>query len=185
MVKKFIGFIALVMAIVIMPMGVDAAGLNTKCEKSCPTEGGKCTSTCKITVEGNTTSMTSFTADLQVVGNGVTVTSLTPGDGWQKVAPTDTELKGSNIPINFVSATGVTTADFTLATITLEIESSAADCSLKLANPSVGSEVTIEIETTTETKTGAALPIAIIGCGIIGAGLIYSVTKKNKKMYKI
>ena len=42
-----------------------------------------------------------------------------------------------------------------------------------------------EIETTTETKTGAALPIAIIGCGVIGAGLIYSVTKKNKKMYKI
>ena len=38
--------------------------------------------------------MTSFTADLQVVGSGVTVTSLTPGDGWQKVAPIDTELKG-------------------------------------------------------------------------------------------
>ena len=185
MVKKIIGFIALVMAVVLMPMGVEAAELKTKCEKSCPTENGTCTSTCTITVEGNTATMTTFTGNLEVVGTGVTVKSFTAGEGWQKVSPTDTELANSTIPISFVAASGITSSNFTLATITLEIESAATDCSLRLKNPSVGSEITVEIKTTTETKTGAALPIAIIGCGVIGAGVIYSVTKKNKKMYKI
>ena len=184
--KKFISFIALVIAIIIVPMGAKAATIVPKCEKSCPTEGGKCTSTCKINVEGNTTEINSFSATLQVLGNGVTVKSLTPGDGWQKVSPSDAELAGTSIPLSLIANNGnITASNFTLATFTLELESSAADCSLKVTNPSIGSEVTIEIETTTETKTGAALPIAIIGCGVIGAGLIYSVTKKNKKMYKI
>ena len=58
--KKIISFIALVMAIIIIPMGVDAATIVPKCEKSCPTEGGKCTSTCKINVEGNTAEINSF-----------------------------------------------------------------------------------------------------------------------------
>ena len=128
--------------------------------------------------------MTSFTADLQVVGSGVTVTSLTPGDGWQKVAPTDTELKGSNIPINFVSATGVTTADFTLATITLEIESSAADCSLKLANPSVGSEVTIEIETTTDPVLSREDAIAILNTPDEELDQLIAQAEKLRRKYK-
>ena len=183
--KKFISFIALVMAIVIIPMGVDAASIVPKCEKSCPTEGGKCTSTCKINVEGNTAEINSFSATLEIVGSGVTVKSLTPGDGWQKISPSDAELSGTSIPLSLIASNNITASNFTLATFTLEIESSAADCSLRISNPTTGSEVTVEIETTTETKTGAALPIAIIGCGVIGAGLIYSVTKKNKKMYKI
>ena len=185
MVKKFIRFIALVMAIVIMPMGVNATSLDNKCSKSCPTSEGKCTSTCTISVKDNNATMTTFQANLVVVGEGATITSFTPGDGWTKVSPTDSDLANSTIPINFVSTDGVTESNFTLATITLELESSAADCSLRLTNPSVGNEVTVTIETTTETKTGAALPIAIIGCGVIGAGVIYSVTKKNKKIYKI
>ncbi len=183
--KKIISFIALVMAMVIIPISVDAASIVPKCEKSCPTEGGKCTSTCKITIEGNTAEINQFSATLEIVGKGVTVKSLKAGDGWTKVSPSDTELSGTTIPLSFIATNNITASNFTLATVSLEIESSEADCSLKLSNPSVGSEVTIEIETTTETKTGAALPIAIIGCGVIGAGLIYSVTKKNKKIYKI
>ena len=49
----------------------------------------------------------------------------------------------------------------------------------------IGSEVTVEITTTTETKTGASLPIAIIAVGVVGATVIYATTKKNKKLYKI
>ena len=185
MVKKFIGLVALLLAVVVMPISVNAASLQTKCDKSCPTEDGKCTATCTITVEGNTASMTTFSGTLEIVGDGVTVKTFAPGEGWTKVSPTDAELASKSIPISFMSTSGVTTANFTLATITLELESKATDCSLRLKNPSVGSEVTVEIKTTTETKTGASLPIAIIAVGAVGAVVIYATTKKNKKIYKI
>ena len=183
--KKIFGFIALVMAVSLLPMGAKAASVLPKCDKSCPTEDGKCTATCTISVQGNTSTLTTFTSEVLITGDGVTVKSFDAGDGWTKVSPTDTELSGKSIPVSLVSTDGVKAENFTLATFTLELESSAADCSLKISNPSVGSEVTVEIETTTETKTGAALPIAIIVFGAVGAGVIYSVTKKNKKMYKI
>ncbi len=182
--KKFFCFIALVMAVGMLPLGVDAATLQTKCDKSCPNESGKCTSTCKITAEGNNTTLSSFTAELQILNDGVTVKDFNVGDGWEIMTPTDTDLASKNIPISLVSTTGVSSSNFTVATFTLEIEQDA-NCSLKLSNPSIGNEVTIEIETTTETKTGAALPIAIIAVGALGAVVIYNVTKKNKKMYKI
>ncbi len=185
MVKKLIGIVAIAIALVIMPLGVSAAQIKPSCDKSCPSENGKCTSTCKITVEGNTSTLTTFTANLEILGEGVTVKSFTPGDGWTKISPTDTELAGTTIPISFMSATGVTTSNFTLATFTLELESAATNCSLNLKNPSVGSEVTVDIKTTTETKTGASLPIAIIAVGVVGAVVIYATTKKNKKIYKI
>lgn len=183
--KKIIGFIAIVMAVGLLPIGVEAAKIVPKCEKSCPTENGKCTSACKLTVEGNTQTLTSFEAELQLAGSGVTVKDFKVGDGWTKVSPTDTELAGTKIPISFVSTDGVSAENFVLATFTLELDSATTDCSLTVSKPTVGSEVTIEIETTTETKTGAALPIAIIAVGVVGATVIYSVTKKNKKMYKI
>ena len=184
--KKIIGFIALVMALVIAPIEAQADGnIVPKCEKSCPTEGGKCTQTCKINVEGNDTSLTTVTAQLNISGSGVTVKSFDAGDGWQVVSPTSTEMSGTSIPISLVSTTGISSANFTLATFTLEVESSTTDCSLKISNPSIGSEVTVEVETTTETKTGATLPLAIVGCGLVGVVVIYSLTKKNKKMYKI
>ena len=181
MVKKLTGLVALIVALLVMPTMVSATSLKTTCDKSCPTEDGKCTATCTIKIEENTT----FTGDLEIVGDGVTVTSFTAGEGWTKVSPTDAELSGKTLPISLMSTAGVSDANFTLATITLELESKAADCSLKLKNPSAGSEVTVEITTTTETKTGASLPIAIIAVGVVGATVIYATTKKNKKLYKI
>ena len=185
MVKKLTGLVALIVALLVMPTMVSATSLKTTCDKSCPTEDGKCTATCTIKIEENTTSMTTFTGDLEIVGDGVTVTSFAAGEGWTKVSPTDAELSGKTLPISLMSTAGVSDANFTLATITLELESKAADCSLKLKNPSAGSEVTVEITTTTETKTGASLPIAIIAVGVVGATVIYATTKKNKKLYKI
>lgn len=183
--KKFLGLIAIAMAVVLLPMSASAESLKTTCDKSCPTTEGKCTSTCTIKVEGNTTAMKTFTSTLEVVGEGVTVKSLTAGEGWTKVSPTDADLKGNSIPLSLVSATGVTEENFTLATFTLELESAAADCTLKLKEPSAGSEITVTIETTTETKTGASLPIAIALVGITGAVVIYATSKKSKKIYKI
>ena len=172
MLKKLLGVIALSM-VLLLPVKAGAATINPKCEKSCPTENGKCTSVCTLT---------EFKATLDIVGDGVTVTKITPGTGWTNLTASTT---GKSIPLDFLASTAVTTSDFVLATINLELESSATNCSLKLSNPSVGTEVTTVIETTTETKTGATLPLAIIACGAVVAVVIYGATKKNKKMYKI
>ena len=181
MLKKLLGVIALSM-VLLLPVKAGAATINPKCEKSCPTENGKCTSVCTISVAGNTGSLTEFKATLNIVGDGVTVTKITPGTGWTNLTASTT---GKSIPLDFLASTAVTTSDFVLATINLELESSATNCSLKLSNPSVGTEVTTVIETTTETKTGATIPLAIIACGAVVAVVIYGATKKNKKMYKI
>lgn len=173
-------FSILVLSVVLLlPMSAKAASIVPSCEKSCPTENGKCTSVCTIRVEGNTGSLTEFNANLEIVGEGVTITSITAGDGW-------TNLNGTSTNLSFIASNGaVTTSNFTLATINLELESSATNCSLKLSNPSVGTEVTVEIETETTVKTGATLPIAILACGAGLAAVIYIVASKNKKIYKI
>lgn len=184
MVKKFIGIVALVVALA-LPIGVSAASLKTKCDKSCPTTDGKCTATCTITIEGNTSTLNTFSGTLEVVGDGVTVKDFNTGKGWTKVSPTDAELASKSIPISFMSTDGITAADFTLATFNLELESAAVNCSLNLKNPTIGQPTTVTITTTTETKTGASLPIAIVAVGVVGAVAIYATTKKNKKLYKI
>lgn len=182
--KKLLGFIAIAMAVVLLPMSVSAAELKTSCEKSCPTEDGKCTANCLIKVEGNKDKMNTFTGNLNIVGDGVVVKDFVAGEGWTKVAPSETDLANSTIAINFMSAAGVSEENFTLATFKLELESAAVDCSLKLTSPSFAA-VETKVTTTTETKTGASLPIAIALVGVAGAVVIYATSKKSKKIYKI
>ena len=55
MVKKLTGLVALIVALLVMPTMVSATSLKTTCDKSCPTEDGKCTATCTIKIEENTT----------------------------------------------------------------------------------------------------------------------------------
>ena len=84
-----------------------------------------------------------------------------------------------------MSTDGIKDSNFTLMTFNLELESAAVNCTLNLKNPSIGQETKVTITTTTETKTGASLPIAIVAIGVVGATVIYATTKKNKKLYKI
>ena len=80
--KKFIGLVALVVALA-LPISVNAASLKTKCDKTCPTADGKCTATCAVTVEGNEATLTTFSGTLEVVGDGVTVKDFKAGEGWR------------------------------------------------------------------------------------------------------
>lgn len=176
-------FSILVLSVMLMlPIGAKAGEFKPSCEKSCPTEDGKCTSTCTIRVENNTSSLSSINATLEVVGEGAKVTKVTEGEGWLNLTGS---LDGNSIPLSFTATPPVTASSFLLATINLELESAAADCTLKLTNPETGVTVEQKITTTTTVKTGATLPIAIIACGAGVALVIYLTTKKNKKMYKI
>lgn len=187
--KKFLGFMAVAMAVVLLPMGASALSFEPSCSKSksCP-ESGKCTSTCTVKVSGNTTALSSVQAQLNFASSdGITVKNITPGDGWTKVAPagSEVEVNGTPVSISFASS-GVSTSVFTLVTFTLELESADVDCSLSLNVNGVEYKYEEETEIKTENpSTGASLPIALVGVGAVGAVIIYSVTKKNKKMYKI
>lgn len=179
--KKILTVIALSI-VLLLPLGVNAAStgkIELPCDKSCPNEAtGKCEATCKIKISGNTGSLNEFKGTIQFVGEGVTIKSVTAADGW-------TNLGGTSTDLSFLAAPEVSAASFEVATIVLEIEDAATNCSLKLVNPSVGTTVETEIKQTTTVKTGATLPIAVVVCGIGAAGVIYALTRKNKKMYKI
>lgn len=185
--KKLLGIVALSLAI-ILPVSASAAEVKLNCDKSqkvCDESGTKkCTSTCTISITGNTQSLTDFNATLDIVGDDVSITSITPGDGWTSLT---SSTSGKSVPISFMASNGgVTASDFLLATVTMELGSSASNCSLQLRDPSVGKNVEVEVTTEVkQTQTGASLPVAIIAVGACAAIVIYGATRKNKKMYKI
>ena len=183
--KKYLSFIVAGIVACLIPMSVNAARIDGVCNKSTTCkENEKCTSTCVLKVEGNTTTLSAFDGSFNVKGAGAKVTSVQPGDGWQLVSPSSSELSGSTIPVSFISESGVSASSFVLMTVNLELEDSATDCSIELTSTDFG-QIEIEIEQTIQTRTGAALPIAIIGVGACAAVVIYMSTKKSKKIYKI
>ena len=166
---------------VFLPLSVSAAKIEGTCEKNedCPDD--VCQSICTIRVTGNTSTIQEFEGDLV----------FTPADGGEIVevqAGEDfTNLSGNDAHISFIAAngTGVTASSFTLAKVILNVDKDVVGCSLKLTNPSVGTEVKIDVEVTEEVNTGATLPIAILACGVGAGAIIYAISRKNKKLYKI
>ncbi len=184
--KKFLGFMALTMAMLVLPVVAKAdTNFAVDCEKSCPTENGKCISACKITASGNTSNITSISVNIDFVADkGIVLKDFKVGDGWTKLSPTDETINvGSDkVQLSFVSS-GVTSSNFEIASFNMELDDASVNCNAEVEINNVKTE--IKDEKPSNPSTGAALPIAIIGCGAIGVGLIYTATKKNKKMYKI
>ena len=180
--KKSLFYVIAICAMFILPFSVKAAELSVSCEKSCPTEAGKCEQTCKIDVKENKESLTLLVPTLTLTGDAdkVTVKSVSGGEGW-----TATQTRTGNVvSFNFIATSAVTTENFTLGTFVLELADASVNCSgqFKLAD----AEATITTTTTTETvNTGATLPLVILACGAGIAVVAYVVASKNKKMYKI
>ena len=182
-VKKLLSILVIGVLAIAFPLKASAApSITGSCEKdetNCPDD--VCQSVCTIRITGNDTTLQTFEGDLVFTpSDGGQIVSVTPGDEW-------TNLSGNDAHINFIAAngTGVTSSDFTLATVVLNVDKDITGCTLRLQNPSVGTPTEIEVEVTTEVETGATLPIAILICGIAAGAIIYAVTKKNKKLYKI
>ena len=175
--KKLLSFLV-VGVVALLPLSVNAATITGNCEKDTDCPEGVCRSVCEIRVEGNTQTLTEFSGDFVFTpADGGKIVSVTPGDGW-------TNNTGNSASFMFTSE-GMSDANFDLATVVLEVEEGIEGCNLTVANPSVGGEIEIEITTETEVDTGATLPIAILACGIGTVAVIYIVSKKNKKLYKI
>ena len=178
--KKLLS-ILVIGVVVFLPLTAHAAGRITgSCEKSERCEDGTCQSTCTIRVEGNTDALTTFEGDFVFTpSGGAEIASVTPGEGW-------TNLNGTDWHMSFLaSGEPISASDFVLATVVLNVNEDVTGCTLQLTNPSVGTEIEIEIDVTEEVETGATLPLTILACGIGAGAVIYVVTKKNKKLYKI
>ena len=182
--KKLLSFLA-IGVFAILPMSASALEFKWECENPCRNESTeKCEETCEVYLLGNTDlkdlSVTDVTLTLTGDADKVTLKSLTPANDNMEV---ESSRDGDVISMKFTNLTEIKTSKVELGTLVLELEDSAVDCSGYFTFKGVEYEKTTEEPD--EPSTGAALPVAILTCGVGAAAVIYFVSKKNKKMYKI
>ena len=182
--KKLLSIIAI--SVMLLPLGAKAGEFKFDCDKSCPTEDGKCTATCQVKVENpEAKDFSIINGKINIASDGVKITKFTAGSGWTPITPSATDsLDGKELNVSLSANPSINSSEFILFSLNLEIENKDVDCSLAFT-PEGSTTIETTIETTTTTKTGASLPVVIIAGGAIVAIAIYTVTKKNKKLYKI
>ena len=181
--KKLLSIFVFGIAIMVLPVGAKALELGFDCEKSCRNEEtGKCEQTCELYIDGNTSSMTTINPTFTITGDAdkVSLGSLTAAN--DNIIATASR-NGDVISMEFLATTAITDKRFELGTLVLELEDNAVDCSGYFSLDGV--EYEVEVDVTTEVDTGATLPIAILACGAGAGVVIYAISRKNKKMYKI
>ena len=176
--KKLLSFLV-IGVVAALPLSAKALDIVGSCEKDTNCPEGTCRSVCEIRVENNTQTLNEFSGNFVFTPSDKgKIVSVTPGEGWRNNT-------GNSANFMFTSVEGISDASFDLATVVLEVEQGVTGCTLTIENPSVGGEIEIEIDTTTDVDTGATLPLAILACGVGAVAVIYVVSKKNKKLYKI
>lgn len=180
--KKLISIILLSMVLV-LPLGAKAVSMDIQGEcqkpKACVDEKA-CISTCTIKIKNNnSTNLESFTGTVTAKQeNGVTIEKVTAGSDWN-IGPVVTGNRSASFTLT-PKTTPFTKSESQLVTVEVK-HAKDVDCSIELTQ----GDTTITIEETTQVKTGASLPIAIIAGGLGVALVIYASTKKSKKLYKI
>ena len=183
--KKLLS-ILVIGVVLFLPLGAKALDLGFNCEKSCRNEDtGVCEQRCTLSISGNTNpeGLTSVTPTFTITGDAdkVRLGSLTAASDNIIASSSRT---GDVITMEFVFTGAITEESFDLGTLVLELDDNATDCSGKFALNGV-EYPEIKIEITEEVETGVALPLTILACGVGAGAVIYVVTKKNKKIYKI
>ena len=183
-VKRFISLL-LVAVVLLLPFSAKALGLQSEAEKSCRNEEtGKCEQAIKIYLTDipSGADLTNVEPTLTLTGDAdkITVKSITGAN--DNIVATQSR-SGNVITMKFNFLTSVTGTKIELGTIVLELEDSATNCSGKLGLNGIDYEIEVDVEE--EVSTGATLPLAILACGVGAVAVIYIVSKKNKKLYKI
>lgn len=177
-VKKFISFLV-VCIVATLPLSAKALDIKGNCEKKTDCPEGVCQSVCEIWVENNNATLNEFSGDFVFTPSDKgKVVSVTAADGW-------TNNTGNSVNFMFTSTAGISASKFDLATVVLEVEEGVTGCTLSVNNPSTGGKIEIEVDVEEEVSTGATLPLAILACGVGAVAVIYIVSKKSKKLYKI
>lgn len=171
-IKKFLGFIALA-ALIVLPIKANAAGYSIDWGKECVTDASN-SDYCTITITGNITDGGSISTPLSATMTlqGLNYISSEGTSNWN--------VSVSDNQIIMTPSAPETNGTFTIGTIRFQ----------KISEPCKAT-FTCNEETKTVTPpvknpgTGKALPYAVIGAGIVIAGVVYYVTRKNTKLYKI
>ncbi len=186
-VKKLLSILVIGAVALALPISASALTISGKCEKE-ETCGTTCTSVCTVTVSNNTYELGAFSGTWSFSpAENASIVEVRAGDGWTLVSdPTSTAVS--------LEATGsvpVTASSFILFTVELEVEAGIEGCEFSLTGASFdratpdNTDITVTVETVTSVSTGDTLPIVILACGIGAGVVIYVVTKKGKKIYKI
>lgn len=181
--KKFLSILLIGVAL-ILPMGAKAVSGQVKwnCD-DCVDNGDTCQKTCTLGVKSDTSlSLSNFTANISFSVKGVPSTELkvvnvAPADGWINAST------GTNLSF-LAQSTPKTGTDIDIATITVSYPKDVTECEISLNSPEFGTS-TVKPKPEKPVDTGAALPLAILACGAVAAGVVYVVSKKNTKLYKI
>ncbi|MBE6140625.1 MAG: hypothetical protein E7172_03725 [Firmicutes bacterium] len=180
--KRFLSIlvVGIIGIILVSPVSADAASIDLKCTKNQKLDAdGNFTETCTVTMSGNTTAISTFTAKVQVT-EGLVVDNATGTGNW------NAEYSNGNLVFTNTTVEGDSSADITFGTFTVKVPKDAKECKIKIQPVSIDlPEVNIEIPVEKPTETGASLPLIILGSGIIIAGAVYVVTRRNTKLYKI
>lgn len=182
--KKLLSFLIIGVIAIALPLSVEAADSITftgNCQKKDDCPEGVCQNVCQVKVKGNQAALKEISGTFEFTpADKGEVVSITAANGW-----TNNTGNSSTFMFTSTDSAGVTASEFDLATVVVNVEEGITGCSLKVTNG--GIEYEIEVETTVETNpgTGATLPIAILACGVGAVAVIYVVSKKNKKLYKI
>lgn len=169
-IKKFLGFIALA-ALVILPIKANAASWGLTYPSVNDNEGYT-----TVTVKGTQTDHTSSAFNVTMELTNMELISYEGVGTWTVTA--------SGTTLSFVSSTPVTDSEFTIATLKFKKIDTAAECKVVFRCEDQVKTVAPNV-TPSNPKTGNALPYAVIGTGIVIAGVVYFVTRKNTKLYKI
>ena len=176
--KRFISLLV-IGVLLLLPIGAKALsfGIEGSCGECDEATEGICTTTCTIIVNNNTGDLGEVKVKI-TPATGVTISEVTAASGWTYSGTIDEAYFQALLPVS--------ESKFTLATFKQTFSKSIQDCS-----------PTIELEDgktyivpTPEPKpdqpnTGVSLPMVILIGGAAVAVVLYSVTNKNKKMYKI
>lgn len=172
-IKKFLGFIALAVA-VLLPMSAKAATWGMAFEKTEETADSF-----TVTIKAKQDQAGAFTA-------GVYTATMSMEEGAQfDTYTSDSSGKWtvtvSGNTITMVLSENMTETEGVVGTLTFK----------KVGTENCRVEFICEGKTTTvdptpeNPKTGNVLPYAVIGVGMALAGVVYYVTRKNNKLYNI
>ena len=185
-VKKLLSILGIGVMAIALPLGVSAEEitfeLNANCtpDTNCPDDEGYCYTTC-----------TTYVADLSVPieelefsinfesDSGVDIVEMQAEDGWELVS-SENSTDISLIADETISGNRFNVLQYRIRHL------SDVNCDHELVY--LNSKVTVTTETEEQPEnpsTGATLPIAILACGVGAVAVIYVVSKKNKKLYKI
>lgn len=209
--KRVIGLIVLAMMI-ILPMSVNAAldFSGFRCDDKVTASDGSVTKTCYVVGKAtNGSSISNFTAQLTL--QNMSIKSITPSSPWVDNGSNGTQLKftsSTNVSSdNFTIATIVFNVDNTAEKCAVQLipcydENGTFGCGntvevtesyvCKIVNGKYygknGTEVTAEVyeaECMNNPQTGSFVPYVVIIAGIALAVGVFTISRKNTKLYKI